>query len=260
MTAAPLTALRVSQRNLWVYRRTWRGSLFGSFLIPLLYLGSLGVGLGAFIEAQDTTALGGVGYLQFLGPGLLAAACMQSASFEATFPIMGKISWRKNYDAMLAAPLSVRDLVLGEMGWIAFRLTTISLTFLVVLTIFAIPTSPLAVLGIPAAILTGLAFFSAIMAFTATQKNDSGFAAMFRFVINPLFLFSGTFFPVDRLPDAVEFVAALTPLYHGVALIRGLVLETPELANWPIHLAYLVVFTVAAGWLAYRLLYRRLVK
>lgn len=255
-----MTALRVSQRNLWVYRRTWRGSLFGSFLIPLLYLGSLGVGLGAFIEAQDTSALGGVGYLQFLGPGLLAAACMQSASFEATFPIMGKISWRKNYDAMLAAPLSVRDLVLGEMGWIAFRLTTISLVFLVVLTFFGIPTSPLAVLGIPAAILTGLAFFAAIMAFTATQKNDSGFAAMFRFVINPLFLFSGTFFPVDRLPDAVEFVAALTPLYHGVALIRGLVLETPELANWPIHLGYLVVFTAVAAWLAYRLLHRRLVK
>ena len=195
MTVVPLTALRVSQRNLWVYRRTWRGSLFGSFLIPLLYLGSLGVGLGAFIEAQDTSVLGGVGYLEFLGPGLLAAACMQSASFEATFPIMGKISWRKNYDAMLAAPLSVRDLVLGEMGWISFRLTTISLTFLVVLTVFAIPTSPLAVLAIPVAVLTGLAFFSVIMAFTATQKNDSGFAAMFRFVINPLFLFSGRFSP-----------------------------------------------------------------
>ena len=255
-----MTALRVTQRNLWVYRRTWRGSVFGSFLNPLLYLGALGVGLGAFIEAQDTTALGGVGYLQFLGPGLLAAACMQTASFEATFPIMGKISWRRNYEAMLAAPLSVRDLVLGEMGWISVRLTTIAVAFLIVLTLFAIPISPLAVLGIPAAVLTGLAFFSAVMAFTATQKNDSGFAAMFRFVINPLFLFSGTFFPVDRLPDAIEFVAALTPLYHGVGLIRGLVLQTAELANWPFHLAYLVIFTTVAGWLAYRLLHRRLVK
>ncbi|MGH2489507.1 MAG: ABC transporter permease [Candidatus Limnocylindria bacterium] len=254
-----MTALRVTQRNLWVYRRTWRGSVFGSFLNPLLYLGALGVGLGSFIAAQDTSALGGVAYIAFLGPGLLAAACMQTASFEATFPIMGKISWRRNYEAMLAAPLSVRDLVLGEMGWTSVRMTTMALSFMVVLTLFGIPTTPLAVLGIPAAVLTGLAFFTAIMAFTATQKNDSGFAAMFRFVINPLFLFSGTFFPVDRLPDAVEFVAALTPLYHGVALIRGLVLQTPELANWPIHLGYLVVFTAAAGWLAYRLLHRRLV-
>ena len=255
-----MTALRVTQRNLWVYRRTWRGSLFGSFLNPLLYLGALGVGLGSFIAAQDTSALGGVTYIQFLGPGLLAAACMQTASFEATFPIMGKISWRRNYEAMLSAPLSVRDLVIGEMGWMAVRLTTMALSFMVVLVLFGIPTSPLAVLGIPAAVLTGLAFFTAIMAFTATQKNDSGFAAMFRFVINPLFLFSGTFFPVDRLPDAIEFVAALTPLYHGVGLIRGLVLQTPEPATWPIHLAYLVAFILVAAWLAYRLLHRRLVK
>jgi lipooligosaccharide transport system permease protein len=98
------------------------------------------------------------------------------------------------------------------------------------------------------------------LAFTATQKNDSGFAALFRFVINPLFLFSGTFFPVDRLPDAIEFIAALTPLYHGVALIRSLMLQTPDLANWPIHLAYLLGFLAVAAFLAYRLLYRRMVK
>jgi lipooligosaccharide transport system permease protein len=255
-----MTALRVTQRNLWVYRRTWRGSVFGSFLTPLLYLGALGVGLGSFIAAQDTSALGGVTYLEFLGPGLLAATCMQTATFEATFPIMGKISWRRNYEAMLAAPLSVRDLVLGEMGWMSVRLTTIAFAFLVVLTLFGIPTSPLALLAWPVAILTGLGFFTAIMAFTATQKNDSGFAALFRFVINPLFLFSGTFFPVDRLPDAIEFIAALTPLYHGVALIRSLMLETPDLANWPIHLAYLLGFLAVAAILAYRLLYRRMVK
>jgi lipooligosaccharide transport system permease protein len=255
-----MTALRVTQRNLWVYRRTWRGSVFGSFLTPLLYLGALGVGLGGFIAAQDTEALGGVTYLQFLGPGLLAATCMQTATFEATFPIMGKISWRRNYEAMLAAPLSVRDLVLGEMGWMSVRLTTIAFAFLVVLTLFGIPTSPLALLAWPVAILTGLGFFTAIMAFTATQKNDSGFAALFRFVINPLFLFSGTFFPVDRLPDAIEFIAALTPLYHGVALIRGLMLETAELANWAVHLGYLVIFLAGAFVLAYRLLYRRMVK
>ncbi len=255
-----MTALRVTQRNLWVYRRTWRGSVFGSFLNPLLYLGALGVGLGSFIAAQDESALGGVSYLQFLGPGLLAATCMQTASFEATFPIMGKISWRRNYEAMLAAPLSVRDLVFGEMGWMAFRLTTISFAFLTVLTLFGIPTSPLAILAWPAAVLTGLGFFTAIMAFTATQKNDGGFAALFRFVINPLFLFSGTFFPVSSLPDAIEFVAALTPLYHGVALIRGLMLQTAELANWPIHVAYLLGFLAVATYLAHRFLSRRLVK
>jgi lipooligosaccharide transport system permease protein len=218
------------------------------------------VGLGGFIASQDTEALGGVTYLEFLGPGLLAATCMQTATFEATFPIMGKISWRRNYEAMLSAPLSVRDLVIGEMGWMSFRLTTIAFAFLVILTLFGIPTSPLALLAWPVAILTGLGFFTAIMAFTATQKNDSAFAALFRFVINPLFLFSGTFFPVSSLPDGIEFIAALTPLYHGVALIRGLMLQTAELANWAVHLGYLVIFLAGAYVLAHRLLRRRLVK
>jgi lipooligosaccharide transport system permease protein len=262
MTAAPsaLAALRVTQRNLLVYRRIWRGSVFGSFLTPLLYLGALGIGLGSFIASQNTAALGGFTYLEFLGPGLLASTCMQTASFEATFPIMGKISWRRNYEAILATPLEVHHLLSGEVGWMTFRLTSIATVFLIVLTIFGIPTSPLALLAIPAAILTGLAFFLAIMAFTATQKNDAGFAAMFRFVINPLFLFSGTFFPVDRLPEGLHFVAALTPLYHGVALTRGVVLGGPDLASWPLHLGYLLIFVTVAAFIAYTLLRRRLVK
>ena len=97
------------------------------------------------------------------------------------------------------------------------------------------------------------------MAFAATRHNDSGFAALFRFVINPLFLFSGTFFPVSQLPDAVEWIAAATPLYHGVALVRGAVLDSMP-STWPLHLAYLVIFIAATGYVAYRLLRRRLVK
>jgi lipooligosaccharide transport system permease protein len=115
------------------------------------------------------------------------------------------------------------------------------------------------VLAIPAAVLTGVAFAAPIIAFAATRHNDSGFAALFRFVINPLFLFSGTFFPVSQLPDAVEWVAAATPLYHGVALVRGAVLDSMP-ATWPLHVAYLVVFVAATGYVAYRLLRRRLVK
>jgi len=252
-------AARVLQRDLLVYRRTWRGSLFGSFLTPLLYLTAMGIGLGQLVAAGGTTTLGGVEYLHFLGPGILASTCMQTASFESTYPIMGKISWRRNYEAMLATPLQVPQLLIGELAWIGFRLTTIAIVFLVVLTMFGIPRDPMALLAIPAAALTGLAFAAPIIAFSATRHNDSGFAALFRFVINPLFLFSGTFFPVDQLPDPVEWVAALTPLYHGVALVRGAVLDLLP-ASWPIHLGYLLVFLVATAWLANRLLTRRLVK
>jgi lipooligosaccharide transport system permease protein len=252
-------ATRVLQRNLLVYRRTFRGSLFSSFVTPLLYLTAMGLGLGRLVTV-DTSSLPGGDYLHFLGPGIMAATCMQSAVFESTFPIMGKIMWRRNYEAMLATPLEVRHILAGELGWIAFRMVLISSVFLVVLTLFGIPRSPLALLGIPGAVLTGVAFSSAIIAFAATQRNDAGFAWMFRFVINPLFLFSGTFFPLSRLPDWMEWVAAATPLYHGVALVRGTVLsDATTLASWPWHVAYLLAFSSVFAVVAHRLLRRRLV-
>jgi lipooligosaccharide transport system permease protein len=252
-------AARVLQRNLLVYRRTWRGSLFGSFLTPLLYLTAMGIGLSQLMARGGSDLLGGVPYLDFLGPGILASSCMQTASFESTYPIMGKISWRKNYEAILATPMEVHHLLIGELSWIAFRLTTMATVFLIVLTLFGIPRSPLALLAIPAAVLTGVAFAAPIIGFAATRHNDSGFAALFRFIINPLFLFSGTFFPVSQLPDGVEWVAAATPLYHGVVLVRGAVLDSMP-STWPLHLAYIVVFIAVTGYVAYRLLRRRLVK
>ena len=252
--------LRVVQRNLMVYRRTWRGSVILSFVQPLLFLTAMGLGLGGMFSAQDTAELGGVSYLHFLAPGLLAAACMQIAGFECTWAILGKISWRRNYEAMLATPLSVRDLVIGELGWMAMRFTTVAAAFMLVITLFGIPTSPLAILALPAAVLTGLAFAAVLIAFSATQKNDSGFAAMFRFGLNPLFLFSGTFFPVERLPDAVQWLAVLTPLYHGVELVRSLPLGWVDLPAMAGHLAYLVVFTAVGAVLADRSLRRRMVK
>jgi lipooligosaccharide transport system permease protein len=254
-------AVKVLQRNLLVYRHTFRGSIFGSFVTPLLYLTAMGVGLGQLIGTQGRGVLGGYEYTHFLGPGLLAATCMQSAVFESTFPILGKIIWRRNYEAMLATPLVVRHLVGGELLWIAFRMTLISTVFLGVLTLFGIPRSPLALLAIPAAVLTGVAFSAAIISFAATQKNDAGFSWMFRFVVNPLFLFSGTFFPLSQLPQWAQYIAAATPLYHGVSLTRGLVLDDATLlAGWYWHVGYLAVVAACFAWVANRLLGRRLVK
>jgi lipooligosaccharide transport system permease protein len=254
-------AVRVLQRNMLVYRRTFRGSIFSSFVTPLLFLTAMGVGLGSFITEQGRDVIGGYPYVHFLGPGLMAATCMQSAVFESTFPIMGKIMWRRNYEAMLATPLSVRHIVGGELAWIGFRMVLISTVFLGVLWLFAIPRSPLAVVAIPAAVLTGVAFSAAIISFAATQRNDAGFAWIFRFVINPLFLFSGTFFPLTQLPVQVQWVALATPLYHGVSLTRGLILnDATLLAGWYWHGGYLVAFAAAFALVAHRLLHRRLVK
>jgi lipooligosaccharide transport system permease protein len=253
-------AAKVWHRNLLVYRRTFRGSIFSSFVTPLLYLTAMGVGLGALISERGMDVIGGYPFTHFLGPGLLAATCMQSAVFESTFPIMGKIIWRRNYEAMLATPLSVRNILGGELLWIGFRMVLIATVFLGVLALFGIPRTPLALLGIPAAVLTGVAFSAAIISFAATQRNDAGFAWMFRFVINPLFLFSGTFFPLSQLPEPAQWLAAATPLYHGVALTRGLILnDAPLLAGWFWHVGYLVAFTALFAAVAHRLLSRRLV-
>jgi lipooligosaccharide transport system permease protein len=259
MTVASLApAARVLQRNLWVYRRTWRGSVLGSFLTPLLYLTAMGLGLSKLIGG-DTVAFGGYEYATFLGPGILAATCMQSAVFESTFPVLGKIAWRRNYEAILATPLDVRHVLAGELLWVSFRVLTISSVFLVVLTFFGIPVWPWALLAVPSAILTGLAFSGLVIAFAATQRTGEGFSWMFRFIINPLFLFSGTFFPLSQLPDPVQWAAALTPLYHGVALIRGTILADPAfLGLWPLHIGYLVGMLALGCYLAHRLLKKRL--
>jgi lipooligosaccharide transport system permease protein len=237
-------AVRMIQRNALVYRKTWRGSLFSSFLQPTLFLVAMGIGLGKFVNAGDTSLLAGLDFLHFLAPGMLAAACMQTASFESAFPITGKMMWRRNYEAINATPMRVFDVVLGELGWVGIRLCTVSVAFLTIMAAFGIPESPLALLAIPAAVLTGLAFSAPIMAYAATRKHGGQFNSLFRFVITPLFLFSGVFFPISRLPGPLQTFAWFTPLFHGVSLVRGLTLNTIESPAWMIHVGYLTTMLV----------------
>lgn len=251
-------ALRVVQRNAWVYRHVWRGSLFTSFLQPMLFLVAMGLGLGALVDRGDAPLPGGVSYLMFLGPGLLASSCMQTGSFESSFPITGKMTWRRNYDAISATPIRVVDIVLGELAWVALRLTTVAVTFTVVLSAFGAARSPLVIAAIPAAVLTGLAFSAPMMAYAATLRQGGNFNAVFRFVITPLFLFSGVFFPIAQLPVALQRVAAFTPLYHGVELTRGFALQTLTAGEVATHLAYLVAVLLAGTGAAVYTFTRRL--
>jgi lipooligosaccharide transport system permease protein len=259
MTALAIPTLHVFQRNFLVYRRVWHRSLFFGFLQPFLFLTAMGIGLSQLIGPSSTAALGGVDYVAFLGPGLMGAMAMQTSTFESTYPIMNKIMWGRNYEAMLATPLKTRHLLLGELAWISFRVLTLATVFMVVLLVFGIVRTPLAIFAIPVAVLTGFGFSSSIIAFTARQKrNDVGFTWLFRFVINPLFFFSGTFFPLAALPGPIQALAWATPLYHGVELIRELVLDRLDPALAPLHLLYLVLFAAIGLWLADTSLYRRL--
>jgi lipooligosaccharide transport system permease protein len=246
------------------YARTFRASIFSSFLSPVMFLLAMGVGLGTYVDQSGTAtqALGGLSYLQFLAPGLLAATTMQAAAFESTFPIMGGLTWQKTFHAMYATPISPRDIVVGNLVWIAIRLTSIAAIFTAVMAVFGAAASPLIVLGIPAAVLTGMAFAAPIAAFSATQRTPEKFNAVFRFGITPLFLFSGTFFPISSLPAAIQPIAWLSPLWHGVELSRGLALGTigAEPVRAVIHVAVLTAIVVGGSLWAFRTVEARLVR
>ncbi len=255
---------RVFEHRFVIYRRTFRASLFSSFLTPVMFLAAMGLGLGGYVDQSRDAALGGVPYLAFLAPGLLVATAMQAGSFESTFPIMGGLVWNRTFHAMYATPLTSRDVALGNLLWIAARLTLISTVFTAIIILFGAALSPLVVFAIPVAVLTGLAFGAPIAAFSATQRTPDRFAAIFRFGITPLFIFSGTFFPVEGLPAAVQPLAWLTPLYHGGVLARGLSLgtfgtnPTPERAL--IHLAVLIGFIAVGTWFAIRTVNAKLLR
>ena len=256
------TVSRVFEHRWLQYRRTFRSSIFTSFLSPVLFLTAMGLGLGSYVSDSSIDDIGGVSYLVFLAPGLLAATAMQAASFEATYPIMGGLVWNRVFHAMYATPISPRDIALGNLAWITARLTLISAVFAGVIVLFGAAESPLIILAIPAATLTGLAFAAPIAAFAATQKTPDRFAAIFRFGITPLFLFSGTFFPIESLPEVVRPVAWVTPLYHGAALTRGLslgtLLDDPLLAT--AHVLVLVACVAVGTWAMFRTIERRLVR
>lgn len=253
---------RVFEHRLMTYRRTFRSTIFTSFVTPTLFLAAMGLGLGSYVDSGSTASLGGISYLVFLAPGLLAASAMNSASFEATFPIMSGLTWSRIYHAMFATPISARDVTLGNLAFIAMRLTLVATVFTIVIVAFGAAESPFIVLAIPAAVLTGMAFAAPIAAFSATQKTPIKFNALFRFVITPLFLFSGTFFPVSSLPTFMQVVAWFTPLYHGVSLTRGLSLGT--ISADPLaavaDVVFLSAFVIVGTWFAIRTIGARLVR
>ena len=237
------------------YKRTWRGSITTSFLYPILYLAAMGVGLGSLVN-RHSHQVQHVSYLVFLAPGLLASTAMQIGGNEATYPVMAAIKWMRTYLAMLATPLRVADVLLGHLAWIAVRLVTVSVIYVAVMAAFGTVRSPLVVLAVPAAILTGLAFAAPIAAYAATQDTDTGFSTIYRMVLVPLFLFSGTFFPVSQLPRWLQYVAYATPLYHGVGICRDLTLGQLQPTTDIVHGVYLLVLT-GAGFATALVTYRR---
>jgi lipooligosaccharide transport system permease protein len=233
------------------YRRVWRASIVSGFLAPLLYLGSFGLGLGTLVGDR----LSGLSYLAFVAPGILAAGAMQTAIGEATYPVLTSMKWNRQYHAQLATPLTTTDLFLGHLAFVAFRVALGAVAFLVVGAALGAFGSPLVVLAVPVAVICGLAHAAPTMAFAVRQETDGSFFLVYRFVMTPLFLFAGTFFPVSQLPYWLERLAWVTPLWHATALSRDLSAGTTTAWLALGHLAYLgawVLVGVLVGARSYR--------
>ena len=253
-------ALRMTDYWATVYRRTWKGSVISSFLTPLLYVVAMGVLLGGFIEGDPSELEGASTYLAFVAPGMLAAQAMTVVFGEVTYPVMAMLKWQRTFYGMIASPLNIADVVLAHLGFVLFRVATVCAVFILVMVPFGVFESWWGVLlAFPVQLLIGVAFAAPLYAITATMRDESGFSLIFRLGMIPMFLFSGAFFPIANLGPVMEWLARLTPLWHGVDLTRMLVLGTVDWSTALVHVVYLAVLAVAGYLIAVRQLTKRLV-
>jgi lipooligosaccharide transport system permease protein len=231
-------ARHLLERNFLVYRHAWI-VVFSGFFEPLFYLFSMGVGLGQLVGDVPGPSGQLIPYAEFVAPALLAAAAMNGAVYESTFNIFFKLKYAKIYDAVLATPMSPGDIAIGEIAWSLFRGALYAGGFLVVMWVMGLMPSLWGLLAMPAALLLGFGFAAAGMAATSFMKSWQDFDLV-ALVTLPLFLFSATFFPITQLPDWLQWFAQLSPLYHGVVVIRALSLGIIE---WSMlyHVGFLVV-------------------
>ena len=255
MSAPPV---RVWESSLTVYRRVWVSNVLGSFVQPLLYLIGMGLGVGALIDhgAGQSAALGGVSYLAFFAPALIATTAMFATAGEGMWPVMDGFMWSNAYRAMAATPLRPVDIVNGQALWMATRAGISATGVAVVLAFFDDTRSWGLVIAVAAAILTGLALGLPLVAWSSTRHVDQSFPAIMRFAVTPMFLFAGAFYPVDQLPGWLRPAAYVTPLWHGVELCRGAVLDTLTIGAALGHVAVLCAFAIG-GWSICRVTFAR---
>lgn len=235
--------LRVWQRNWVVYRKTWKIGFLPPLLEPLFYLLAFGVGLSALVGAVHYQGAQ-VPYLTFIAPGLLAVNIMNNAFFETTYASFVRMVYQKTFHAMLATPLSLEEIIVGEIAWGATKSLIASALMLAVVSAFGLVSYPEGLAILPVAVLGGLAFAAAGMAFTAIVPNIEMFNLPLFLFVTPMFLFSGTFFPLDTLPLWAQRAALAFPLTHLVGLTRAATLGRLGPAVWG-SLAYLAAFTLA---------------
>ncbi|MEX0383650.1 ABC transporter permease [Spiribacter pallidus] len=253
----PILSLRffaVWQRNFRVWRKLMLPSLLGNFGEPVLYLLALGYGLGQFVGEVE-----GMSYMVFLASGIVCSAAMTGATFEALYSAFTRLTQQQTWAAMLAAPMNVDDVVLGEIAWAATKALINASAIVLVAALLGLVAGPQALLVLPVILLAGFAFAGIAMIVTAISPSYDFFLYYFTLVMTPMLLLSGVFFPLESLPGAVQIGAQCLPLAHVVMLVRPLMtggaIDAPVL-----HLAVIVGYIIATYWLSAALARRRLVR
>ena len=253
-------ARRLVERNVLVYRHQWI-IIFSGVFEPIFYLIAIGLGIGGIVGDVPPEYTDGqqISYLAFVAPALLATAAMNGAVFETIFNVFFKLNYAKTYEGVLATPMGITEIALGEMLWALFRAALYAVAMFVIMLVFGLILSPWGVLIIPAALLVAAAFAAAGLAGTSFLRTVNDFDVPMGLIVMPMFLFSGTFFPTDIYPLPIQVFLQLTPLYHAISLIRGLSTGLISLAQaW--DFVYLLAFFAISMTIAMRQMEKRLIK
>lgn len=253
-----LRFLRVWQRNLLVYRRIWMINFMVPLMEPFFYLVAFGIGFSGLIgdvlyAGQETS------YVAFIAPALLATAIMFNAFFETTYASFVRMYYQKTFDALLATPLSLEEIITGEIVWGATKSVLAASLMLIVISLFGLARFPEALWILPLAFLGGMFFGAVGMFFTGITPSIDMFNLPIFLFITPLFLFSGTFFPVAGLPGWGQTLAAASPLYHLAELSRLAIMGRME-SGFLFSLGYLIILGALFFFLAVNAMRRRLIK
>ena len=253
-------ARRLVERNILVYRHQWIIIVSGAFE-PVFYLLGIGLGLGAIIETVPLADGRTAPYAAFVGPALVASAAMNGAVFETIFNVFFKLNYAKTYEGVLATPMGIGEIAIGELLWALMRATLYAVIMFFLMLAMGLVLSPLGILMIPAALLVAAAFAAAGLAGTSYLRTVNDFDIPLGLIVMPMFLFSGTFFPIDTgiFPEWLVTIITFTPLYHGIELIRGLSTGIVGLEQL-VSLVYLIGFFAVCLWIAMRQMERKLIK
>ena len=253
---SPRRALKIVRRNALAYKHYWIAFVSG-FFEPVFYLVAVGFGVGQFVGTVDFKGEP-LEYAAFMAPGMLAASTLNGAIFDGFFSPFFKLNWMKTYDGIVNTPMNIPDIAVGEVFWALIRGTIYGAGFLVVMGALGLILSPWAILALPAVMLSGAALSAGAMVLTGVTKEISSLEKVMTLIVFPLFLFSGTFFPVSLYPDLLQPIVKATPLFHSASLLRALTTGRVD-AGTLVHVAYLIGMFLVASTVATRLIRNRLV-